>query len=157
MTMRGWVTGSWLALLTLWGGEGQLSAQAPKSPNLSPPDSVRPAATTTPTTPPSNAVAQCVDGTFIVAPNDPRTCASHGGTRVVLPHASTPHLSPARSAAKSQGSVAASAVPPAGATMRCKDGTYLSGPPAAGRCDPYGGLASLLPANGKPAPPPHHR
>jgi hypothetical protein len=37
--------------------------------------------------------------------------------------------------------------------MLCKDGTYLLGAPAAGRCDANGGLAGVLPS-ARPAPPP---
>jgi len=41
--------------------------------------------------------------------------------------------------------------PPAGATMRCKDGTYLTGTPSDARCAGFGGVAVLLPV---PTPPP---
>lgn len=44
-------------------------------------------------------------------------------------------------------------VPPLGATMRCKDGTWLSGTPSAERCDRNRGLAVILPVRA-PAPPP---
>jgi hypothetical protein len=37
--------------------------------------------------------------------------------------------------------------------MRCKDGRFLTGAPAAGRCDGYGGLAAVL-APPRVAPPP---
>lgn len=48
----------------------------------------------------------------------------------------------------------AATAPPAGATMRCKDGTYLSGTPSANRCSANGGLAALIPqrAAAPPAP-----
>jgi hypothetical protein len=42
---------------------------------------------------------------------------------------------------------------PAGATMHCKDGTYLFGTPAEGRCDGNGGTAAVL-AQPRTAPPP---
>lgn len=47
-----------------------------------------------------------------------------------------------------------SATPPAGATMRCKDGTWLFGAPSAARCDRNGGLATILPVRASPPPPP---
>lgn len=47
-----------------------------------------------------------------------------------------------------------SQTPPAGATMRCKDGTWLSGAPSAARCDRNGGLATILPVRAAPPPPP---
>ncbi|HUK21789.1 MAG TPA: hypothetical protein VLV45_09550 [Gemmatimonadales bacterium] len=132
------------------------------SPNAVSPDSVRPAAPAPAKAPPSNAVAQCVDGSYVVAPNDPRSCASHRGIRVVLPHTTAPShatSSLARAAGTTKAATPANATPPAGSTMRCKDGTYLSGPPTAGRCDANGGLAAVLHANGRPvpAPPPHAR
>ena len=55
-----------------------------------------------------------------------------------------------------QAAPAPAAAPPAGATMRCKDGTFLSGAPDASRCDANGGLAAILPA-ARPAPPPPPR
>lgn len=47
-----------------------------------------------------------------------------------------------------------SLTPPAGATMRCKDGTWLFGAPSAARCDRNGGLATILPVRAAPPPPP---
>jgi hypothetical protein len=44
--------------------------------------------------------------------------------------------------------------PPAGATMRCKDGTWLFGAPSAARCDRNGGLATILPVRAAPPPAP---
>jgi hypothetical protein len=44
--------------------------------------------------------------------------------------------------------------PPAGATARCKDGTYLSSTPSPTACDANGGLAAvLLKAQQAPTPP----
>lgn len=127
------------------------------SPNVSVPDSLRPAAPPATQAPPSGAVAQCVDGSYILPPNDSRGCAAHRGVRVLFPHAS---MSPAHAAATrtaaTKSAMPANAAAPAGSTMRCRDGTYLAGPPAPRRCDAYGGLAAVL-ASGKPAPapPPH--
>jgi hypothetical protein len=38
----------------------------------------------------------------------------------------------------------ANAAPPAGATMRCKDGTYQGGVPSDAACAIHGGLAAAL-------------
>ncbi len=46
----------------------------------------------------------------------------------------------------SPGRAASNAAPPAGATMRCKDGTYLGGAPSDAACAGHGGLAAALPA-----------
>lgn len=121
-----------------------------------PPDSVRPAPAVAPAAPPANAVAQCRDGTFVVAPSDPSACAAHRGLLVRMPEVRTPVPPPARAAAPVAAARAATpeVAPPAGATMRCKDGTYLTGAPAAGRCDSYGGLAVVLPPARETPPPP---
>ena len=44
--------------------------------------------------------------------------------------------------------------PPLGATMRCKNGTWLSGTPVASRCDRNRGLAVILPVRAAAPPPP---
>jgi hypothetical protein len=44
--------------------------------------------------------------------------------------------------------------PPAGATMRCKDGTYLTGAPSAARCVGNGGVAMTYPAQAASPPAP---
>lgn len=138
----------------------QAPAAAPVRPapaSALPPDSVRPAPAAAPAEPPANAVAQCRDGTFVVPPNDASACVSHRGLVVAFPQRTPPE---APSATRSVAPVAASrvaapdAAPPAGATMRCKDGTYLTGAPAAGRCDAYGGLAVVLPPAREAPPPP---
>jgi hypothetical protein len=140
----------------------QAPAAAPVRPapaSALPPDSVRPAPAAAPAEPPANAVAQCRDGTFVVPPNDASTCASHRGVIVILPQRGTPRPPVAARVPVSAPAAARAAAPPeaavpAGATMRCKDGTYLTGAPAAGRCDAYGGVAAVLPAPRTAPPPP---
>jgi hypothetical protein len=130
-----------------------------------PPESLRPAASTPITAPPANAVAQCADGTFLVPPSQPAACRAHGGLRVALPLQADPRLAaqarPAPAPAVRAPALAAARAPapsnaaaPADATMRCKDGTYLTGPPAEGRCDANGGLAVILVPRPTPPPPP---
>ncbi len=97
--------------------------------------------------PPPNAVAHCSDGAYVVPPAPASACAQHGGLRAAFqrsappprPGTATASTQPARSVA-----VAPAAIP-IGATMHCKDGTYLSGTPAADRCANNGGLAAILP------------
>lgn len=60
---------------------------------------------------------------------------------------------PAPTAAAAAASPA-NATPPAGATMRCKDGVWLSGAPAANRCERNGGVAVILPVRATAPPPP---
>jgi len=115
-----------------------------------PVDSVRPAAAAS-VQPPANAVARCKDGTFIVPPATASGCATHRGLLVVMPSRTTPPAPTAAArvpapAMAMQAATPANAAPPAGATMRCKDGTYLGGTPASGACGGHGGLAVVLPA-----------
>jgi len=120
-----------------------------------PPDSVRPAAAASPAEPPANAVAQCTDGAFVVAPADAGACATHGGVLVLLPQRAEPRRPvAARVPVSAPAAARAAALAPDGATMRCKDGTYLTGAPSEGRCDAYGGVAALLAAPRTAPPPP---
>jgi hypothetical protein len=54
----------------------------------------------------------------------------------------------ASAAAISKSVVPVNSAPPAGTTMRCKDGSYLSGAPSADRCANNGGVATVFPAKG---------
>jgi hypothetical protein len=114
-------------------------------PSASPPP---PSVTARPTVaPPANAVALCSDQTFVVAPQTPEACTARGGLKLILPFRATPSAPPGAQPSQS-------ATPPADATMRCKDGTWLSGTPAASRCDANGGLATVLPPTPPPGAPP---
>jgi hypothetical protein len=132
---------------------------APARPGL-PLDSARPAVAAAATAEPANAIARCADGTFVVPPSDASACANRGGARVIMPGRGTPPAPVAR-AVTAQATVRAApvpaAAPPAGATMLCRDGTYLSGAPSAGRCDANGGLVAILPAPRAAPPPPVRR
>lgn len=125
----------------------------PASPRPTPP---APAAAPLP--PPANAVALCNDQTFVLAPATPSACDARGGLKLTLPTPrATPALvAPGRAPAPEATVQAAPvpAAPPAGATMRCKDGTWLTGAPDAARCGANGGLAAILPQAPPPPPPP---
>lgn len=99
---------------------------------------------------PANAVAVCNDQSVIVAPATPSGCATRGGVKVTLPgHRTAPTPEAVRPAPKGPTAVTPALrndTPPAGATMRCRDGTWLTGPAAAARCDGNGGSAVILPA-----------
>ena len=53
--------------------------------------------------------------------------------------------------------VEAPTAPPSGATMRCKDGSYLTGRPSADRCDGNAGVAVIFPAAPVSPPTPARR
>jgi hypothetical protein len=113
---------------------------APSPP--APPKTITPASALPPK---DSAVALCNNGTFVMLPGTPADCASRGGLRVAMP----PRAGPVVRRATTSQSVRPSLVeqgPPAGATMRCKDGTYLTGTPAADRCANNGGVAAIIPA-----------
>jgi hypothetical protein len=100
--------------------------------------------------PTDSAVALCNNGTFVKEPGTVADCASRGGLRVAMPpRVKAPALAPALAPSFSLRPAIADQAPPAGATMRCKDGTYLSGTASANRCANNGGLAAILP----PPPP----
>jgi hypothetical protein len=133
--------------------------RAPASGSALPPDSVRPRAPAARLAPTADAVALCSDGAFIVAPGDSTGCASHRGVRVMLQRRAEPPPKASAANTASAANVRALAAqrsvqlaPPADATMQCKDGTYLTGPPAAGRCAARGGVAALFPVAAKPVP-----
>ncbi len=141
-------------VMPLLGGlaSASLAAQEPVRPlpPASPPPPVG-ALPTAPVAPPANAVALCNDQTFVVAPAVPSDCATRGGLKLVLPtyRASPPVSAAAATAAASSNDPAPTLrneAPPAGATMRCKDGLWLSGVASATRCERNGGLAVILPA-----------
>lgn len=140
------------ALVLATPAAAPLVAQEPPlrlPPASPPPPAPAPAPKLVP--PPANAVAQCTDQTYVVAPAEPAACATRGGVKVVLPGArSAPPPSAVAPAVRAPAPRAAALVrddtPPAGATMRCRDGLWLSGTPSDSRCDRNGGLAVILPA-----------
>lgn len=141
-----------VALLLTTPAAAPLVAQEPlpKLPPASPPP---PAPVLAPrlVPPPANAVAQCTDLSFVVAPAAPAACATRGGVKIILPGARPTPAPPAQAPAVRAPSPRPSALarddaPPAGSTMRCRDGSWLSGTPSASRCERNGGLAVILPA-----------
>ena len=151
------VAGGAVALLVaLAPSVGAQEAPRPVAPASPPPTAPAPAAAAPVTAPPANAVALCNDQSFILAPALPSACATRGGLKLVLP---TYRPAPPSAAAPPPAAVRAPTparddTPPAGATMRCKDGTWLSGEPAPARCAGNGGLATILPVRAAPPPPP---
>lgn len=152
-----------LSLLALLMAATPLAAQDAPPPRQLPPASPPPAerAPVQPTTapqPPANAVALCGDGGYVVAPALPAACGQRGGLRLTLPAArgQTPaDVAPGRAPAQASATLQAPRppeTPPAGATMRCKDGTWLSGTADAARCANNGGLLVILPPARTPPP-----
>ncbi len=142
-----------------------LAAQDSPAPSPTPaplpPASAPPAVVVPPTVPvpPSTAVALCGDGSFVVAPAAPSECGARGGLKLTLPEfRPRPGLPTAVGASSAAAETAArrpaaAEVPPDGATMRCKDGTWIVGVASVARCDANGGLAVVLPPAVRDTPP----
>lgn len=128
------------------GAPGAPTPGTPLAPVSPPPPA--PATAAAPLVPPADAVALCRDGTFIVAPATVAGCESRGGIHVVMPRRVPPAAPVATPASESRADDAAreraAATPPPGATMRCKDGTWLTGAQDATRCENAGGVALLI-------------
>jgi hypothetical protein len=126
------------------------AAGAPSAPRPTTPPA--PLAANPAPIPSDSAVALCMDNTFVKDPGTVTDCAKHGGLRVAMP----PHSKTVKRKTTPAFSVNAVAVSqtPAGSTMRCKDGTYLSGTASADRCAKNGGVAAIFSAQAPaPAPP----
>ncbi|MEX2181438.1 MAG: hypothetical protein WD771_05310 [Gemmatimonadaceae bacterium] len=149
------------AALEAQGAPARPQPSAPPAPVAAPPVPPPEAATPAPAPPPANAVALCNDGSFVVAPATTAECATRGGVKLVVPPPrATPSqlASPAAESRATEGTTATnSGPPPADATMRCKDGTYLTGQPSATRCSANGGVAVILPVTAPPPTPPATR
>lgn len=73
---------------------------------------------------------------------------------VPIQRAAPPPAPVARSTDAAAPTPAAMDAAPAGATMRCKDGLWLTGPAAPNRCARNGGVAVILPVRAAAPPPP---
>jgi hypothetical protein len=104
--------------------------------------------------PPADAVALCKDGSFVIAPQPSTDCAPRGGVQVLMPPRPAPPVRPAPAPSAALLVAPVSPTAPPGASMRCKDGTWLTGTPSAARCASNGGVATILPAAPAAAPPP---
>jgi hypothetical protein len=154
-SLRSWLTVGAIAIAAMSApgiARAQTATKAP--PNAQqpvPPSQQRVAAPPAPIAaspapiPPDGAVALCVDNTFVKDPGTVADCAKHGGLKVAMPsHAKT--VARKANPTLAAGAAAVSHAPPAGATMHCKDGTFLTGTPSKDRCANNGGLAAILPA-----------
>jgi len=140
------------------------AAAAPAEPAAAPAAPAAPAASGTPTT--------CKDGTTSMATGR-GACSGHGGVQkpskskpaldapasapataagsaaaapAAAPAAAAPAAAKSSTASKSAPTAAASNTDPAGATAKCKDGTYSKSQHHAGTCSHHGGVAEWLTA-----------
>jgi hypothetical protein len=98
---------------------------------------------------PSNATAQCTDGTYSTAKTKQGACSKHGGVQTWFGDqapASAP-VAPARPAAAHTTAI------PKNSTAQCNDGTYSSAKTKSGACSKHGGVRTWY-ADQAPAPAP---
>ena len=108
----------------------------------------------------SSAPTTCKDGTTSTA-SGRGACSGHGGVRKASKSKATAAAEPAAAAAPAAGSAMTAAAPaagtamtaaapaagntnPAGATAKCKDGTYSKSKHRSGTCSKHGGVADWL-------------
>ena len=138
------------------GAQATPLAPAIVSPPI-PPKNITPSSAMPPS---DSAVALCKNGTWIYGSGSPADCTQRGGLLVAMPKRVTPPSALAAASTINAAVIAPARValiPPATATMQCKDGTFLYGAPSADRCANNGGLAAIFthptPAPARPSRP----
>jgi Protein of unknown function (DUF3761) len=126
---------------TWWGAEAPAPAPAAKAPSKKPATPTAKAAGARPT----DATAQCKDGTYSTAKTKQGACSRHGGVATwfadegaAAPATRPPAEKPAPpSTAKPKQTASA----PENATAKSKDGTYSYAKQHSGACSHHGGVA----------------
>lgn len=132
----------------VWCAPRAARAQAtPVPPPASSPAPVAPRVEVLPGSQPpdSNAVALCMDGSWIKTPGVVANCGTHGGLKVAMPAKRVPPPAPSAIAQPLFQAQAVESAPPTNATGRCKDGTYVTGTIISNTCFDRGGLATSFP------------
>jgi uncharacterized protein DUF3761 len=114
---------------------------APAAPAATAPAAPTPAAA--PATPASGAVKTCTDGTTSTATGK-GACSGHGG--VLKGSQSKSAAASTAAPTTATPTVAAGSSDPAGATAKCKDGSYSKSQHRSGTCSSHGGVAEWLTA-----------
>ena len=144
-----------LSVVTLFAVTNSVRAQQPAGVVQPPPMRTPPPADANPSpilTPPDGAVALCKDGTWIREPGVVDDCAKFGGLGIATPPRPKPP-EVVRTAPRQIRAVVVDPTPPANATGRCRDGTYLYGPIADTSCSDHDGLAVRFPGHSTPPRP----
>lgn len=157
-----------LLALALLGGTASAQGVPPNPPRYS-----RPQPTHTPPQPPPPPAAMPIGAAASrlaptpapvvpmnpASPPPPRPAAAVAPAPALLTAPAAPPPRPAVTRSPSTGAhlvAPPETAWPIGATMRCQDGTYLTGTPAADRCANNGGVTAILaPRPAPPAPRPH--
>ena len=133
----------------------------PSSPPPPRPAAILPASQRTPTAPLSLKAAPNAALVRAAAPNvrtdSARVASTRTSTAAIAAAAPAARVENpprrAKTAAALSATINAAEARPIGATMRCKDGTYLTGTVSGDRCASNGGVAVTYPATTTPAPP----
>lgn len=99
---------------------------------------------------PAGATFKCKDGTYSTAATARGACSRHGGVAQTLGAAAATPAAPTAAAPATRARAAAAA--PAGATFKCKDGTFSTAQTPRGACSRHGGVASAIGAASAAAP-----
>jgi hypothetical protein len=97
---------------------------------------------------PSHADTTCTDGTTSTSTGK-GTCSGHGGVQktAAAPSPGTTGAmaqAPTTAAPATTTPAASTGTPPAGATAKCKDGTFSMSKSHSGACSKHGGVADFL-------------
>jgi Protein of unknown function (DUF3761) len=126
-------------------GGVQKASKTTAAPAATAPAATAPAAPTpaaAPATPASGAVKTCTDGTTSTA-SGKGACSGHGG---VLKGSQSKSAAASTAPTTATPTVAAGSSDPAGATAKCKDGSYSKSQHRSGTCSSHGGVAEWLTA-----------
>ena len=101
---------------------------------------------------PAGATGRCKDGSYTESASKRGACKGHGGVAEWLATKTNESSSKTEKKATSATAEANPATPPAGATGKCKDGSYTTSATKKGACRGHGGVAEWSGGSASNAP-----